>query len=77
LEELEKTISYCRNIEGAEINKLIVAGGCAQVPYVSDFFADKLKLPLYDWNPLKKMNLTAEEEKQLIPFCAVVLGLIE
>jgi len=75
LDEMEKTLSYCRQTLEIKVKKLVVTGGGGQIPFLPKFIGEKTLLELEPYPALKDDGLQAEEKERLSPFCAILAGL--
>ena len=56
--EIARTTNYFRSQHGGKApKKVLLAGGGANLPYVSDFFQEKLRLPVEFFNPLQQVSV--------------------
>lgn len=56
--EIARTTNYFRSQHGGKApKKILLAGGGANLPYIADFFQDKLRLPIDFFNPLKRISV--------------------
>ena len=56
--EIARTTNYFRSQHGGKAPKrILLAGGGANLPYIADFFQEKLRLPIDFFNPLKRISV--------------------
>ncbi|MGB1260088.1 MAG: Amuc_1101 family PilM-like pilus complex protein, partial [Akkermansiaceae bacterium] len=56
--EIARTTNYFRSQHGGSApKKVLLAGGGSNLPHISDFFQDKLRLPVEFFNPLKRVSV--------------------
>ncbi len=74
LEELEKTVTYLATIY-FRVKKLSLVGGGSQIPFLPEFIAERLGIPLFSWNPLRSAGLPDHQRQGEAAFFALVAGL--
>ena len=56
--EIARTTNYFRSQHGGKAPKqILLAGGGSNLPYIADFFQEKLRLPIDFFNPLKRVSV--------------------
>ncbi|NWK56271.1 type IV pilus assembly protein PilM [Verrucomicrobiaceae bacterium N1E253] len=56
--EIARTTNYFRSQHGGKAPKqILLAGGGANLPFIADFFQEKLRLPIDFFNPLKRVSV--------------------
>lgn len=56
--EIARTTNYFRSQHGGKAPKqVLLAGGGSNLPYLADFFQDKLRIPAEFFNPLKRVSV--------------------
>jgi type IV pilus assembly protein PilM len=56
--EIARTTNYFRSQHGGKAPKqILLAGGGSNLPYIADFFQEKLRLPIDFFNPLKRISV--------------------
>jgi len=56
--EIARTTNYYRSQHGGKAPKqILLAGGGSNLPYIADFFQEKLRLPIDFFNPLKRISV--------------------
>jgi type IV pilus assembly protein PilM len=80
LREIERTFLSFKSIEGKEVEKIILAGGTANLPGLLQYFQDYFKKEVERANPFKKIYfplILEETLKEIGPLFAVVVGLAQ
>lgn len=73
--EIARTTNYFRSQHGGKApTKVLLAGGGANLPYIGEFFQDKLQLPVEFFNPLKRISLGADIDVDKVTVEAHMLG---
>lgn len=56
--EIARTTNYFRSQHGGKAPKqILLAGGGSNLPFIADFFQEKLRLPIDFFNPLKRVSV--------------------
>jgi Tfp pilus assembly PilM family ATPase len=80
LREIEQTFLSFKNIEGKEVEKIILAGGTSEFPGLLQYFQDYFKKEVERANPFKKIYfplILEETLKEIGPLFSVVVGLAQ
>lgn len=73
--EIARTTNYFRSQHGGKAPKqILLAGGGANLPYIADFFQEKLRLPIDFFNPLKRISVGKGVDVDKIAAEAHMLG---
>ena len=73
--EIARTTNYFRSQHGGKAPKrILLAGGGANLPYIADFFQDKLQLPVEFFNPLRRISMGKEIDAERITSEAHMMG---
>jgi len=73
--EIARTTNYFRSQHGGKApKKILLAGGGANLPYIADFFQEKLRLPIDFFNPLKRVSVGKGVDVDKIAAEAHMLG---
>ena len=73
--EIARTTNYFRSQHGGKAPKsILLAGGGANLPYIADFFQEKLRLPIDFFNPLKRVSVGKAVDVDRIATEAHMLG---
>ncbi|MBK1789749.1 type IV pilus assembly protein PilM [Persicirhabdus sediminis] len=73
--EIARTTNYYRSQHGgAAPQRIIVAGGGANLRYVTDFLSDKLRLPVELFNPMKQVSVGSGVNAEAIASDAHTMG---
>ncbi len=73
--EIARTTNYFRSQHGGKAPKqVLLAGGGANLPYIADFFHEKLRLPVEFFNPLKRVSVGKGVDVDQIAAEAHLLG---
>jgi type IV pilus assembly protein PilM len=78
LREIEQTLLRFKNIEGKEVEKIILAGGGANLPGLLQYFQSYFKKEVEIANPFKKIYFPAileETLKEMGPSYSIAVGL--
>jgi type IV pilus assembly protein PilM len=74
VEEIRKVENYFRQKTGQEIEKIILIGGSALLPYLKEYLAENLEKEISLGNPFQKIELKEKLKTESI-FYSTVLGL--
>jgi type IV pilus assembly protein PilM len=80
LREIEQTFLSFRNIEGKEVEKIILAGGAANLPGLLQYFQNYFKKEVEIANPFKGIYFPAileETLKEIGPSFSIAVGLAQ
>ncbi|MBT8037583.1 MAG: type IV pilus assembly protein PilM [Verrucomicrobiae bacterium] len=73
--EIARTTNYFRSQHGGKAPKqILLAGGGSNLPYIAEFFQDKLRLPVEFFNPLKRVSVGKGVDVDQIAADAHLLG---
>lgn len=73
--EIARTTNYFRSQHGGKAPKqILLAGGGANLPFIADFFQEKLRLPIDFFNPLKRVSVGKGVDVDKIAAEAHMLG---
>lgn len=73
--EIARTTNYFRSQHGGKAPKqILLAGGGSNLPYIADFFQEKLRLPIDFFNPLKRISVGKGVDVDKIAAEAHMLG---
>ena len=73
--EIARTTNYFRSQHGGKAPKqILLAGGGGNLPYIADFFQEKLRLPIDFFNPLKRISVGKGVDVDKIAAEAHMLG---
>ncbi len=73
--EIARTTNFFRSQhEGSAPKRIFLAGGGANLPMISDFFQEKLRLPVEFFNPLKRVSVGQEVDVDKVAVEAHQLG---
>ena len=73
--ELMRSIShYCAQQQGSRPERVFLCGGSAGMPYMREFFNEKLKVPTEFFNPLQNVTVSKSAPTQEVTRSAHLLG---
>ncbi|MFT5904535.1 MAG: type IV pilus assembly protein PilM [Cryomorphaceae bacterium] len=73
--EIARTTNFFRSQhDGSAPKRIFLAGGGSNLPMISDFFQDKLRLPVEFFNPLKRVSVGQEVDVDKVSLEAHQLG---
>ena len=73
--EIARTTNYFRSQHGGKAPKqVLLAGGGSNLPHISDFFEEKLRLPVEFFNPLKRVSVGKDVDVEQVSAEAHLLG---
>jgi len=73
--ELMRSISHYRaQQQGAAPERLFLCGGSASIPYMREFFQEKLQVPIEFFNPLRNVAVTGAVDTAEVAKAAHLLG---
>ena len=73
--ELMRSISHYRSQQqGAAPERIFLCGGSASVPYMREFFQEKLQLPIEFFNPLRNVAVAEAAPSEEVARSAYLLG---
>lgn len=73
--EIARTTNYFRSQHGGKApKKILLAGGGSNLPFIADFFQEKLRLPIDFFNPLKRVSVGKGVDVDKIAAEAHMLG---
>lgn len=73
--EMARSISFYRSQQqGSQPNRILLCGGSASLPYMREFFTEKLQLPVEFFNPLRNVVVAETVDAELAGKSAHVLG---
>lgn len=73
--EIARTTNFFRSQhDGSAPQRIFLAGGGSNLPMISDFFQDKLRLPVEFFNPLKRVSVGQEVDVDKVSLEAHQLG---
>ncbi len=73
--EITRTINYYRSQHsGSAPTKVVLAGGCANLPYYKEFIEEKLGLEAEYFNPLTRVNLAKSVDADYVQSHAHMMG---
>lgn len=73
--EIARTTNFFRSQhEGSAPKRVFLAGGGSNLPMISDFFQEKLRLPVEFFNPLKRVSVGQEVDVEKVSVEAHQLG---
>lgn len=73
--EIARTTNYFRSQHGGKAPKrVMLAGGGGDLPYIADFFQEKLRMPIEFFNPLKRISVGKGVDVDQIAAEAHLLG---
>ena len=65
--EIKRVIEYCETRRFLSVQKIILAGGSALLPGISDYFSNKLSLPVDVGDPLRRVKWPGKGDLSLPP----------
>ena len=73
--EIARSISFYRSQQhGAQPTRVFLCGGSASLPYMKEFFQEKLQLPVEYFNPLRNVSVAPNLNSESIGRTAHTLG---
>lgn len=73
--EIARTTNYFRSQHGGKApQRVFLAGGGANLPYLGEFFQDKLQLPVEFFNPLRRISMGNEIDADRVAAEAHTMG---
>jgi type IV pilus assembly protein PilM len=76
LEAIYRSIEYCMNRKKLVcVDRILLTGGSAALPGVSDFMKDALGIAAVPWNPLTRMNIAQKTILDMGYYLTVSIGL--
>jgi type IV pilus assembly protein PilM len=73
--ELMRSIGHYRAQQcGTSPERILLGGGGASMPYLREFFSEKLQLPIEFFNPLRNVAVAASAPAEELTRCAHLLG---
>jgi len=73
--EIARSISFYRQSQGGNAPvRAFLAGGSVSLPYMSEFFGEKLQIPIEHFNPLKNVSVASAEAAQGLAYHAHAIG---
>lgn len=73
--ELARSMSFCRSQQqGSAPQRIFLCGGSATMPYMREFFREKLQLPIEFFNPLRNVAVAEGVNVKEISHSAHLLG---
>jgi len=73
--EIARSISFYRaNQSGSQPLRALLAGGSVQMPYMLEFFAEKLQMPVEFFNPFRNVSVSATADQAALAAAAPGLG---
>lgn len=73
--EIARTTNYFRSQHGGKApSRVLLAGGGANLPFIGEFFQDKLQLPVEFFNPLKGISMGPDIDADRITTEAHMMG---
>jgi type IV pilus assembly protein PilM len=73
--EINRSISFYRAQQnGSQPVRAFLCGGCVGLPYMREFFAEKLQMPIEFLNPLRNVSVTSNIEAEDLSKRAHTLG---
>jgi len=73
--EIARTTNYFRSQHGGRApQRILLAGGGSNLPYVGEFFQDKLQIPVEYFNPLSRIKMGEEIDIEKVSSEAHMLG---
>jgi type IV pilus assembly protein PilM len=73
--EIARSISFYRaNQGGSQPLRTILAGGAVRMPYMTEFFSEKLQMPVEFFNPLRNVLISKTADQDALAAQAPALG---
>jgi len=73
--EIARSINFYRTTQGGSTPmRILICGGGTGLPYMTEFFAEKLQAPVEFFNPLRNVEAAPEVQSHLGSLCASGLG---
>jgi len=73
--EIARSVSFYRaNQGGAQPLRVLLAGGAVSMPYMLEFFGEKMQMPVEFFNPLRNVRVAPTVDAQLLSSHAHSLG---
>jgi len=73
--EIARSISFYRaNQSGSQPLRVLIAGGAVSMPYMLEFFSEKLQMPIEFFNPFRNVTVAAGVDAQMLSARAHAAG---
>jgi type IV pilus assembly protein PilM len=73
--DIARSISFYRaNQHGSQPSRVYLAGGAASMPYMLEFFSEKMQMPIEFLNPFRNVKVASTADVQLLSTRAHALG---